>query len=89
MINRTKRTLDQLGPMRPGLIGRQYRNPQERKTLNYTHQMEIRTEYLRTGNLKAVRVEVPNFERFHKLVDQWADQAQKFSQLNARHSSEP
>jgi hypothetical protein len=34
-IARIKRDLDQLGPMRPGSISRQYRNPQERKTPFY------------------------------------------------------
>ncbi len=78
-ITRIKRDLDQLGPMRPGSISRQFRNPQERKTpfyqISYTHQMRSRTEYLRRENLKAVRTEVANFKRFRKLVDQWADAA--------------
>lgn len=95
-VSRIKRALDQLGPMRPGSISRQYRNPQERKTpfyqISYTHQMKSRTEYLRKENLKAVRVEVANFKRFRKLVDQWADQSLKLSQLKTRlglHSSDP
>lgn len=94
-ISRIKQALDQLGPMRPGSISRQYRNPQERKTpfyqISYTHQMKSRTEYLRKENLKAVRVEVANFKRFRKLVDQWADAALELSQLKTRlglHSSE-
>ena len=85
-ISRIKRDLDQLGPMRPGSISRQYRNPQERKTpfyqISYTHQMK---------SLKAVRVETANFKRFRKLVDQWADAALKLSQLKTRlglHSGE-
>ena len=49
-ISRIKSALDQLGPMRPGTISLQYRNPQERKTpyyqISYTHQMKSRTEYL-------------------------------------------
>ena len=94
-ISRIKHALDQLGPMRPGSISRQFRNPQERKTpfyqISYTHQMKSRTEYLRKENLTAVRVEVANFKRFRKLVDQWADAALKLSQLKTRlglHSSE-
>ena len=94
-ISRIKRDLDQLGSMRPGSISRQFRNPQERKTpfyqISYTHQMKSRTEYLRRENLKAVRVEVANFKRFRKLVDQWADAALKLSQLKTRlglHSGE-
>jgi len=94
-ISRIKRGLDQLGPMRPGSISRQYRNPQERKSpfyqISYTHQMKSRTEYLRRENLKAVRAEVANFKRFRKLVDQWADAALKLSRLKTRlglHSDE-
>jgi hypothetical protein len=87
-INRIKHALDLLGPMRPGSISRQFRNPQERKTpfyqISYTHQMKSRTEYLRPENLKAVRVEVANFKCFRKLVDQWADQALQLSQLKTR-----
>lgn len=45
-ISRIKQALDQLGPMRPGSISRQFRNPQERKTpfyqISYTHQMSKR-----------------------------------------------
>ena len=87
-IARIKRDLDQLGPMRPGSISRQYRNPEERKTpfyqISYTHRMRSRTEYLRRENLKAVRVEVANFKRFRKLVDRWADAALELSRLKSR-----
>lgn len=94
-ISRIRREMDQLGPMRPGSISRQYRNPQERKTpfyqISYTHQMKSRTEYLRRENLKAVRAEVANFKRFRKLVDRWTDTALKLSQLKTKlgiHSGE-
>lgn len=95
-ITRVKRDLDHLGPMRPGSISRQYRNPQERKTpfyqISYTHQMKSRTEYLRKENLAAVRRETANFKRFRKLVDQWADLALKLSKLKTSlglHSDQP
>lgn len=94
-ITRIKHELDKLGPMRPGSISRQFRNPQERKTpfyqISYTHQMKSRTEYLRRENLVAVRLEVANFKRFRKLIDQWADAALKLSHLKTRlglHSGE-
>jgi len=84
-IARIKAELDQLGPIRPGAISRQYRNPQERKTpfyqISYTHRMKSRSEYLRKENLAAVRKETANFRRFRKLVDQWVDLALKLSQL--------
>jgi hypothetical protein len=87
-IERIKNELGRLGPMRPGSISRQYRNPQERKTpyhqISYTHRMKSRTEYLRRENLAAVRREVANFKRFRKLVDQWTDAALKLSQIKTR-----
>lgn len=87
-IERIKHELGQLGPMRPGTISRQYRNPKERKTpyyqISYTHQMKSRTEYLRRENLVAVRQEVANFKRFRKLVDKWADTALQLSQMKTR-----
>ncbi len=87
-ITRIKRDLDRLGPMRPGSISRQYRNPKERKTpfyqISYTHRMQSRTEYLRRENLKAVRAEVANFKRFRRLVDRWADAALELSRLKTR-----
>ena len=56
-IGRIKAQIGELGPMRPGSISRQYRNPKERKTpyhqISYTHRMKSRTEYLRAENLKA------------------------------------
>ena len=94
-ITRIKHDLANLGPMRPGSISRQYRNPKERRTpyyqTSYTHRMQSRTEYLRRENLAAVRLEVANFRRFRKLVDQWTDAALKLSQLKSRlghHSSQ-
>lgn len=87
-IERIKRELWQLGPMRPGSISRQYRNPQEQKTpyhqISYTHRMKSRTEYLRQENLASVRREVGNFKRFRKLIDQWIDGALELSREKSR-----
>lgn len=87
-IARIKLAIDQLGPMRPGSISRQYRIPQEKKNpfyqISYTHQMKSRSEYVRKENLAAVRIEVANFKRFRKLVDQWTAAALKLSQIKTR-----
>ena len=87
-IEQTKRELQELGPMRPGAISRQYRNPKERKRsfyqISYTHRMKSRSEYLRPENLVAVRRETANFKRFRKLVDRWVALALQLSQLKTR-----
>lgn len=87
-IKRIKRELQDLGPMRPGAISRQYRNPRERKRpfyqISYTHQMKSHSEYLRPENLAAIRRETANFKRFKALVDRWVNLALKLSHLKTR-----
>ena len=87
-IERIKQELRELGPMRPGAISRQYRNPKEKRRpfyqISYTHRMKSRSEYLRPENLAAVRRETANFKRFRKLVDRWVTIALQLSQLKSR-----
>ena len=87
-IERIKRELQTLGPMRPGTISRQYRNPKEKKRpfyqISYTHRMKSRSEYLRPENLAAIRIETAHFKHFRKLVDRWVDLALKLSQLKTK-----
>jgi len=87
-IERVKKQLQELGPMRPGAISRQYRNPKEKKRpfyqISYTHRMKSRSEYLRPENLAAVRRETANFKRFRKLMDRWVALALQLSQLKTR-----
>ena len=74
-IERIKRELLELKPMRPGSVSRQYRDPKEKQRpfyqISYTHRMKSRSEYLRPENLDAVRREVargnllPRREREH------------------------
>lgn len=87
-IVRIKRELMELGPMRPGSISRQYRDPKERNQpyyqISYTHHMKSCTEYLRTENLAAIRQETVNFKRFRKLINRWIDLALNLSQIKTR-----
>ncbi|MCA1808316.1 MAG: hypothetical protein LC725_02465 [Lentisphaerae bacterium] len=87
-IERVKRQLNELGPLRPGSISRQYRKPKERQQpfyqISYTHKMKSRSEYLRQENLVAIRQETANFKRFKKLTEQWVDLALELSQLRTR-----
>lgn len=93
-LERVKRQLMELGPMRPGAVSRQYRNPKEKKRpfyqISYTHRMKSRSEYLRPENLAAIKLETANFKRFRKLMDRWVDLALKLSQLKTlqgKHSA--
>ncbi len=91
-IERIKGELCELGPMRPGSLSRQYRNPKEKKRpyyqVSYTHRMKSRTEYIRPENVEAIRQETANFKRFKKLMEQWVDLALTLSQIKARQQQD-
>ena len=50
-IMRIQRTLATLGPMRPGTLNRQYKDPAKKQggywQISYTHKMRSRSEYVR------------------------------------------
>ena len=87
-IARVRGQLSELGPMRPGSVSRQYRDPKEKKRpfyqLSYTHRMKSRSEYVRPENLAAVKAETANFRKFKRLVDRWVDLALQLSRLKSK-----
>ena len=87
-IDKIKRELLALGPMRPGSITRQYRLPEEKARpfyqISYTHQMRSRSEYVRSENLAALRKETATFKRFRKLIDRWVALSLATSQLRVQ-----
>ncbi len=89
-IERIKTELSTLGPMRPGSISKQYRNPKEKKTpyyqISYTYRMKSHTEYVRPENLATLREETITYKRFRVLIQQWTDLALKISQMQTRQS---
>lgn len=76
-IARIQRALAELGPMRPGALGRQYKDPKEKRggywQISYTHRMRSRSEYVRTEHLSSVRAELANFRKFRRLTERWID----------------
>lgn len=89
-IERIKKALLTLGPMRPGSITQQYRLPKERRRpfyqVSYTHRMRSRSEYVRPENLDALRKETANFKRFKTLITHWVALALAASQLRVRQA---
>jgi len=86
-----KRAMLALGPMRPGSLTKQYRDPKARRLpfyqLSYTYRMRSRSEYVRKENLSALRKETANFKRFKKLIDRWIDLALKASRMRVREAA--
>jgi hypothetical protein len=90
-IKRIQHELMDLGPMRPGSLSRQYRDPKTKKRpfhqISYTYQGKGRSEYVRAENLAQIRRETANFKRFRKLVEQWVALSLKTSHLRVRNTA--
>ena len=76
-IDRIKRMLLEIGPMRPGSLTRQYKDPHHHTgaywQISYTRRMKSRTEYVRREWVKELRRQIATHKRFKLLVDQWID----------------
>jgi hypothetical protein len=72
-VLQVKSKLAAIGPMRPGKLTRQYKDPKARTgaywQLNYTYRMKSRTEYVRPESLGRIKKENGAFKRFKAMVD--------------------
>ena len=84
-IDRIKRALLEIGPMRPGSLTQQYKDPQHHTgpywQISYTRQMRSRTEYVRQESVKEIRRQIATHKRFKRLVDEWIDLSIEHSRL--------
>lgn len=84
-IQRIQTQLTKLGPMRPGTLTRQYRQPERQQgpyyQLSYTYQMKSHTEYVPKREVAIIRKEIAVYQRYKKLSAQWIDLALQRSRL--------
>jgi len=84
-IDRIKEELKKIGPMRPGSLTRQYRDPEHGTgafwQISYTRHMKSRTEYVRKEWVAQIRKQIATHKRFKRLIDQWIDLSIEQSQL--------
>ena len=84
-ISRIKEELQTMGPMRPGSLTRQYRDPENSAgaywQVSYTRQMKSRTEYVRREWVTEVRKQIATHKRFKRLIDQWVNLGIEHSHL--------
>lgn len=75
--------LAQLGPMRPGSLSQQYRDPAKKAgaywQLSYTHNMRSRSRHIRADELAHIKPLLANFRRFRQLVDRCVDLSVKIA----------
>ena len=73
----------QLGPMRPGSLSQQYRDPATQASafwqLSYTHNTRSRSRHVRSNELAHIKTLVTNFKRFRQLVDLCVDLSVKIA----------
>lgn len=76
-IQSLQRQLAQLGPLRPGCLSLQYRDPKEKKRpyyqLSYTYQMKSRTEYIPPDLVPQIQQEVAEYKRYRQLTGKWIE----------------
>ena len=84
-IVRIKEELGKIGPMRPGSLTRQYRDPEKGTgaywQISYTRDMKGRTEYIRPEWVTQIRKQIATHKRFRRLIDQWVDLGIEHSKL--------
>jgi hypothetical protein len=84
-IERIKKALSHIGPMRPGSLTRQYQDRQNKTgaywQISYTRQMKSRTEYVREEWVPTIRRQIATHKRFKHLIDQWIDLSIEHSRL--------
>ena len=72
-----------IGPMRPGSLGQQYKNPAKKTgaywQLSYTHNMRSRSRHVRADELPHIKTLVANFKRFRELIDRCVDLSVKIA----------
>ena len=89
-ISAIKSQLSQLGPMRPGCLSLQFRNPQQKTgpnyQLSYTHQMKSKTEYIPAHLVPQIEREVAQYKRFRELTTEWVALSIELSRLRIKHS---
>ena len=76
-IERIKEMLTKVGPMRPGSLTRQYKNPKEKNgpywQISYTRNMRSKSDYVRADRVAQVRKEIAAYKRFKKLTEEWVN----------------
>ena len=82
-LARTQAELAQLGPMRPGSLSQQYKDPVAQTgaywQLSYTHNMRSRSRYVRPTELARIKSLLATFKRFRALVDRCVDLSVKIA----------
>jgi hypothetical protein len=89
-IQALKAELATLGPLRPGSLSRQYRQPRQRQgayyQVSYTLRMRSHTDYVRPNEVAQLRQELAAYRRFKQLTARWVQVALRRSRWVIRRA---
>lgn len=96
-IDDIKKKLQNIGEMRPGSLSRQYnvcgvagcgcKDPKDPKKhgpyyqLSYVHHGKSTSRFVRKQEVKTVKVQLANYKRFRKLINDWISLALKYAEI--------
>ena len=87
-IEKIKEALLKMGPMRPGSLTCQYKDPKEKSgpfwQISYTRAMRSRSDYIRPDCVEAVKKEIATYKRFKTLTDEWINLGIEASKLRLK-----
>ncbi len=87
-IEGIKDQIAEIDIVRPGSLTRQYKDPQNKKgayyQISYTHQMQSKTQYVRSGSLAQVRREVRDYNKLKRLFERWVALGIEYSALSMK-----
>lgn len=87
-ILKIKEALTKLGPMRPGALTQQYKDPKTKTgpywQLSYTRNMKSRTDYVRQDQVPEIRKQIRAYKSFRELTEEWIDLSIEASKLRTK-----
>ena len=87
-ISTIKDQIAEIGIVRPGSLTRQYKDPKNKKgayyQISYTHRMQSKTQYVRSGSLAQVRREIRNYNKLKRLIERWVALGIDYSALSMK-----
>ena len=91
-IQSVQQQLAQLGPLRPGCLSCQYKEPKTKKgpyyQLSYTYRMRHFNEYIRPDLVPQIQQELAEYRRYRELNQEWMELSIQWSRLKIQQWKE-
>ena len=90
-IEAIKARMAEIGVVRPGSLTRQYKDPKNKRgayyQISYTHRMQSKTGYVRSGSLAQVRRQIRDYNKLKRLIERWVALGIEYSRLSMKRRS--